>query len=90
MANKSTEQLLHDRGQTYGDFNELSSLVQFFKEVYRKQRGWALMSYAQREAMDMLAVKTARILVGDPTYKDSWYDIGGYSQLGANNGLIKR
>lgn len=31
-----------------------------------------------REAVDMIAVKLARIGTGDPTYLDNWDDIAGY------------
>lgn len=34
-----------------------------------------------REALEMNAHKTARILNGDPTYKDNWMDIEGYTHL---------
>lgn len=29
----------------------------------------------------MIALKIARILCGDPTFKDSWQDIAGYVTL---------
>jgi hypothetical protein len=34
-----------------------------------------------REALEMLAHKTGRILNGDPAYADSWHDIAGYVRL---------
>jgi hypothetical protein len=35
----------------------------------------------QREALDMIAHKIARIINGDPDYADSWVDIAGYATL---------
>ena len=38
----------------------------------------------QREALEMIAHKIARILNGDPNYADNWIDIAGYATLVAN------
>ena len=38
----------------------------------------------QREALEMIQHKVARILNGDPTYTDNWIDIAGYATLVAN------
>jgi hypothetical protein len=38
----------------------------------------------QREALEMIAHKIARIVNGDPNYADSWLDIAGYAQLVAD------
>ena len=38
----------------------------------------------QREAMEMICQKMARIMNGDPNYSDSWHDIAGYATLVAN------
>jgi len=35
----------------------------------------------QREALEMIAHKIARIINGDPNYADSWVDIAGYAKL---------
>jgi hypothetical protein len=35
----------------------------------------------QREALDQIAVKLARILSGDPTCADDWRDLAGYAWL---------
>ena len=39
-----------------------------------------LKSY-QRESLDMIVHKIARILNGDPNHVDSWHDIAGYATL---------
>ena len=38
----------------------------------------------QREALEMIAHKIARIVNGDPNYADSWVDIAGYATLVAD------
>jgi hypothetical protein len=38
----------------------------------------------QREALEMIAHKIARIINGDPNYADSWVDIAGYAKLVAD------
>jgi hypothetical protein len=39
------------------------------------------MTLVQRESLDMIATKIARIVCGDPDELDSWVDIGGYAEL---------
>lgn len=48
--------------------------------VYEAERGCDL-DPDQREALEMIAHKIARILNGDPNYADSWVDIAGYAKL---------
>lgn len=38
----------------------------------------------QREAIEMICHKLARIVNGDPYYADSWTDIAGYAKLVAD------
>lgn len=45
---------------------------------------WISLQPDQREALEMIAHKIARILGGDPDYIDNWDDIAGYSTLVAN------
>jgi len=40
----------------------------------------------QREALDQIAAKIARILCGDANYADHWHDIASYAQLGVPPG----
>jgi len=43
---------------------------------------WISLSDEQAEALEMIAVKIARILSGDPEYPDHWDDVIGYAKLG--------
>lgn len=74
--------LLAERGKTHGDFGEVAAVAQSFREEMRQAPGWAEMHFCQREALDMIASKVARIVCGDPGHPDHWDDIAGYARLG--------
>jgi len=42
-------------------------------------------SDGQIEALEMICVKMARILAGDPDHADHWDDIAGYARLVARD-----
>ena len=75
---KITE-ILSERGARYGDFAEMASVSQVIKDAVIS--GPALLNPAQREALEMIAVKMSRIACGDPNHIDSWDDIAGYATL---------
>ena len=77
----SIEQTLAERGNRYGDFATHAGISQSLKEVMVATPQWAEMPTYQREALEMIAHKFARILNGDPNYADNWHDIAGYAQL---------
>jgi hypothetical protein len=72
---------LENRGSKYGSFKNNANTTQFLKECFRTHPSWPMMSRSQRESLDMIAHKIARILNGDPDYDDSWVDIAGYATL---------
>jgi hypothetical protein len=74
-------ELLNERHTTHGDFLSTASLSQQVKMIWRESLGWNRLTVDQRETLDMIAQKAARILSGDPNFKDHWDDIGGYSNL---------
>ena len=78
----SIEQTLAERGSRYGDFDRHACIAQSIKRAMVESPNWdERLSYAQREALEMIAHKIARILNGDPNYADNWHDIAGYAQL---------
>ena len=77
----SVEQTLTERGNRYGDFATHAGISQSLKEVMDATPRWAEIPTYQREALEMIAHKIARILNGDPNYSDNWHDIQGYAQL---------
>lgn len=78
--------ILEERGSRYGSFVGHAEISQRLKGVihsFEAARGCDL-DPDQREALEMIAHKIARILNGDPNYVDSWVDIAGYAQLVAD------
>lgn len=80
------DKILDERGKRYGKFKNHAELSQTLKMViYDKVVERSLMlADDQKEAIDMICHKIARIINGDPNYADSWVDIAGYAQLVAD------
>ena len=76
----TADEIISTRALTHGRFIDTATIAQNLKAaasnpVYRLEPN-------QREALDMIFVKMARILSGDPSNADHWDDIAGYAQLG--------
>jgi len=80
----ATTQILTDRGKEYGAFIDLAKLSQILKAILRQHPGWQNLDDDMKEALDMDATKTARILNGNPAHLDSWDDKAGYARLVAD------
>jgi len=80
------DDVLKERGNRYGQFQDHAALSQKLKAVMMMHDAdkYDKMAPDQREALEMIAHKQARILNGDPDYADSWRDIAGYATLVAN------
>jgi len=77
--------VLSERGLRYGNFLRQSQITADLKGIMRAYVAWDdVLAPDQREALEMIAVKIARILNGDPNYADNWRDIEGYARLVAN------
>lgn len=79
-----TQQILQQRNSTYGNFLDQSAISCCLKADMRDTPNWDKLDADQKEALEMIAVKIARILNGDPNFHDSWKDIEGYSKLVAD------
>lgn len=79
-----TRAILEERGAVYGDFLAQAQITGDLKMVMHARLGWAKLSPDMEEALDMIAVKIARILNGNPRHTDSWDDIAGYATLVAD------
>jgi hypothetical protein len=77
----TTTELLSQRQDTHGDYRNVSSIAQTFRELMRETNGWSKMNDEQREALDSMASKFGRIASGDPNFRDHWDDIAGYATL---------
>ena len=80
--------LISKREKTHGVWREQSAMSQSIKDVFKSGKNWERLNDGQREALEMTAVKIARILLGDPNYHDHWDDIVGYGQLGTDSSAV--
>ena len=79
----SVEDTLRQRGERYGDFTNHASICQGLKRVMVDDcdSGWPNLSDDKKQALEVIVDKIARILSGDPEYRDNWHDIQGYAKL---------
>lgn len=80
-----TDALLDERQKTHGSFARNAAIGQKLREMFRNSEGWYMATDRQREALDYIAGKLARILSGKPGHADHWDDIAGYATLVAKN-----
>lgn len=74
---ESLQSTLDERGSEYGDFAEMASVAQDLKAMLLADD----MNVVEKEAVDLICTKLARISCGNPHNKDSWTDIAGYAML---------
>ena len=76
---QKTEQLLEERAETHGSFENNARISQALKRLFNHED--PVYTDVQREALDMIALKLSRILSGHAYFKDHWDDIAGYAKL---------
>jgi len=69
--------VLDEREKTHGAWDDTSHVAQSLKTATRR----GPMRSSQREALDMICSKIARIVSGDPNEIDHWRDVAGYAEL---------
>lgn len=74
-------ELVRERHFTHGSFRDSARVSQALKSALESSPNWQFMSPVQREACCMISAKMARIVCGDPSFKDHWADIAGYASL---------
>lgn len=77
------DETLQQRGSRYGLFENQAEVSQDLKStvnVHLRRRGKWLQPF-QKEALELICHKMARIINGDENYDDSWADIAGYATL---------
>lgn len=80
MSKTQTGMILEEREKYYGDFVSCSRISQKIKDCINEAPQSNIEPH-HREALDMIALKMARIVNGDPNCTDSWLDIAGYATL---------
>ena len=73
--------LLDERETTHGPFMATAAKAQQLKDAMQGGKNWSEMDDIQREALQMIASKIARILSGNHDEIDHWRDIAGYANL---------
>lgn len=85
MSSSELDVILQQRERMYGNFMRSASIAADLKGILRAYIEWdERLQPDQREALDFIMSKVARIINGDPFIADNWYDIAGYAQLVAN------
>ena len=77
----SISNILEERQKTHGDFETHAYICQMLKDVMHESTSWDALSNPQKESLEMIVHKIARILNGNADYKDHWTDIAGYATL---------
>lgn len=75
------ENTLAERGSRYGSFKEHARIAQNLQDAMRAEAGWKALADDQKQALTVIADKVARMLNGDPFYRDNWHDVVGYAKL---------
>jgi len=79
---KHRHPLLAERQHTHGDFQATAMIAQRFKDISKSTPNWNVnLTDVQREALEAIFVKIARILSGDPNHPDHWRDVEGSAHL---------
>ncbi len=77
----SIDSTLKERGSRYGEYKDNARVAQEIKRVMKSGTNSGDLRDIQREALEVIAAKIARIVNGDPDYIDNWHDIAGYARL---------
>lgn len=75
------QSIIKTRGATYGDFNDNALVSQGIKDAMKRHPLYERLKPVTREMLDMIAIKMARIVTGDPAYRDNYDDIQGYAKI---------
>ncbi len=85
QAASDIDTILDTRAKTYGIFMNLAGIAQRIKTaMFDSVEVRKPLAPDQREALEMVASKIARIINGDPDCVDSWDDVAGYAKLVAD------
>lgn len=80
-AEVTIDATLTERGSRYGSYDSCARISQALKAAMVDSPNWQALAADQKESLEMLALKLARILNGDPDYRDHWHDAIGYLRL---------
>ena len=73
--------ILEERAKRYGSFETHAAISQALKRAMQSSPNWSKLTDVQKEGLEMVQHKVARMLNGDPSYLDNIVDIVGYATL---------
>jgi hypothetical protein len=73
--------ILNEREKTHGSYASTAAMAQQLKDCFKQGQNWLTMDDTQRESLDLIATKIARILSGNSNDIDHWVDVAGYANL---------
>ena len=76
---------LNERSRTHGNYKDTAAMSQDIKAVLRTGKNWSALTDSQKESLEAISVKLARILNGNANFRDHWDDVVGYGQLAADS-----
>lgn len=79
------DEVIRQRRTKHGDFRDDAGRAQLLKQAMRNSKNFSTMSSVQRESIDNICTKLARIVSGNPDEIDHWLDIIGYATLAKND-----
>ena len=71
---------LATRETNYGSFADNAETSQLIQGILFKDKDKDF-SPVQKEALQLISIKLARFVNGNPDYADNWHDIAGYAKL---------
>lgn len=77
----NVDEILAERQKVHGEFSTHAHMAQNLKQVLWHAPNAPRLTAVQREGLEMILHKVARILNGNPNHKDHWDDIAGYATL---------
>jgi uncharacterized heparinase superfamily protein len=77
----SIDELLAIHHKVNGEFSYAAEVAQYLKTLMHGSLNWERLTPVQREALEQLATRLARILSGDPDDKKNYVDIQIYARL---------
>lgn len=79
--NQTLDEVLVERKSQHGDFRDHSKIAQELKTIARSGVSYNQLNDIEREGLEMILHKIARIVSGNPHKKDHWTDQAGYATL---------
>lgn len=81
MITNGISKTLAERHAQHGAFVDQAEISQALSEVMHRATNYRKLTPYQRESLEMIQLKIARILEGDRNHVDHWHDIAGYATL---------